>query len=139
MVYRLVRLNLPPKSVDNATYYNRQKTKHQQQQIKWLNRQNSIMTQISKTLLEKVKQHRPKPIYLTNEAARLYGHTVLRLPASLCELNESLFKSYIYHGHHSKMQRLSPACNTNPNLLEMVLPLPPGSNPPHHISTPEVK
>ena len=37
-------------------------------------------------LLDKV-QHRLKPIYLTNEAAKQHGHTVLHLPVAHCELN----------------------------------------------------
>ena len=40
---------------------------------------------IKKTLLEKVKQHRPAPLYLTDETAQTHGHTVLRLPVAHCE------------------------------------------------------
>ena len=90
--------NLPPNSViivDNATYHNKQKDKppttaNKKDDIKqWLNRQNIQYddTDIKKTLLDKVQQHRLKPIYLTNEAAKQHGHTVLCLPVSHYELN----------------------------------------------------
>ena len=42
---------------------------------------------IKKTLLDKVRQYRPRPLYLTDEAAEANGHTVLRLPVAHCELN----------------------------------------------------
>ena len=69
--------NLPPNSViivDNATYHNKQKDKppttaNKIDDIKqWLNRQNIQYDDkdIKKTLLDKVRQHQPKPIYLTN-------------------------------------------------------------------------
>ena len=86
--------NIPNSSVivlDNATYHNRQKDKapttaNRKDDIKqWLDRYDD--KDINKTLLETVKQHRPTPIYLTDEAAHRQGHTVLRLPVAHCELN----------------------------------------------------
>jgi len=44
-------------------------------------------TDIKKTLPQKVKHHRPTPLYLTDEAAHEHGHAVLRLPVAHCELN----------------------------------------------------
>ena len=90
--------NLLPNSViivDNTTYHNKQKDKppttaNQKDDIKqWLNRQNIKYddTDLKKMLLDKVQQHQPKPIYLTNEAAKQHGHIVLRLPVAHCELN----------------------------------------------------
>ena len=42
-----------------------------------------------KTLLDKVRQHRPEKLYLTDDVAHQHGHghTVLRLPVAHCELN----------------------------------------------------
>ena len=90
--------NIPHNSViviDNASYHNKQKDKppttanrkHEIQQ--WLDAHNIQYNDkdIKKTLLEKVRQHRPTPIYLTDEAAQKHGHTVLRLPVAHCELN----------------------------------------------------
>ena len=86
--------NIPNSSVivlDNATYHNKQKDKapttaNRKDDIKqWLDWYDD--KDIKKTLLEKVKQHRPTPIYLTDEAAHRQGHTVLRLPVAHCELN----------------------------------------------------
>ena len=34
-----------------------------------------------------MKQHRPKPIYLTDKLANEYGHNILRLPVGHCGLN----------------------------------------------------
>ena len=90
--------NVPQNSViviDNATYRNKQKDKppttaNRKDDIKkWLDEHNIPYNDkdIKKTLLEKVRQHRPKPIYLTDEAAEQHGHTVLRLPIAHCELN----------------------------------------------------
>ena len=44
---------------------------------------------IKKTLLDKVRQHRPEKLYLTDDAAHQHGHghTVLRLPVAHCKLN----------------------------------------------------
>ena len=90
--------NIPNSSVivlDNATYHNKQKDKapttaNRKDDLKqWLDRYNIQYDDkdIKKTLLEKVKQHRPTPLYLTDEAAHRHGHTVLRLPVAHCELN----------------------------------------------------
>ena len=38
-------------------------------------------------LLDRVKKHRPAPIYLADELAHQHGHSVLRLPVGHCELN----------------------------------------------------
>ena len=81
--------------LDNASYHNKQKDKpptasDKKEDIKaWLDRHNISYsdTDIKKTLLDKVKQHRPNPLYLTDEAAHEHGHTVLRLPVAHCELN----------------------------------------------------
>ena len=90
--------NIPDNSViivDNATYHNKQKDKspttaNRKDDIKkWLDEHNMPYDDkdIKKTLLDKVRQHRPTPIYLTDEAAQQHGHTVLRLPIAHCELN----------------------------------------------------
>ena len=81
--------------LDNATYHNKQKDKppttaNRKNEIRqWLDRHNITYSDkdIKKTLLDKVKQHRPTPLYLTDEAAHKHGHTVLRLPVAHCELN----------------------------------------------------
>ena len=83
--------------VDNATFHNKQKDKppttaNKKDDIKrWLDEHNIQYNgnDIKKTLLDKVKHHRPKPLYLTDDAATQhgYGHTVLRLPVAHCELN----------------------------------------------------
>ena len=81
--------------LDNASYHNKQKDKpptstDKKDAIKtWLDQHHISysITDIKKTLLEKVKQHRPTPIYLTDKAAHEHGHTVLRLPVAHCELN----------------------------------------------------
>ena len=90
--------NVPPNSVivlDNATYHSKLKDKppttaNKRDEIKdWL-RLHGIHFEdheIKRTLLEKVRQNRPEPLYLTDEAARDKGHTVLRLPVAHCELN----------------------------------------------------
>ena len=49
--------------------------------------QHYVQRQTKKTLLKKVKEHRPKPLYLTDEAANKQGHSILRLPVAHCELN----------------------------------------------------
>ena len=81
--------------LDNASYHNIQRdkpptTQNKKDEIKeWLDKHNITYdsTDIKKTLLEKVKQYRTSPIYLTDEAAQEHGHTVLRLPVGHCELN----------------------------------------------------
>ena len=81
--------------LDNASYHNKQKDKpptstDKKDDIKtWLDQHHISYsdTDIKKTLLEKVKQHRPTPIYLSDKAAHEHGHTVLRLPVAHCELN----------------------------------------------------
>ena len=111
--------------LDNASYHNKQKDKpptstDKKDDIKtWLD-QHPISysdTDIKKTLLEKVKQHRPTPIYLTDKAAHEHGHTVLRLPVAHCELNPielawASVKAYIAR-HNTRytlqeVQRLTP-------------------------------
>ena len=92
--------NIPDNAViviDNATYHNKQKdkaptTSNRKDEIqKWLDERNVTYSpnDINKTLLEKVKENRPAPLYLTNEAATNYGHghSVVRLPVAHCELN----------------------------------------------------
>ena len=94
----LSEVNIPPTSVivlDNALYHNKQKdlsptNANRKNDIKrWLDEHNIEYDDkdIKKTLLEKVKQHRPAPLYLTDEAAHTQGHTVLKLPVAHCELN----------------------------------------------------
>ena len=80
--------------LDNASYHNKQDkmptSTDKKDDIKtWLDQHHISYsdTDIKKTLLEKVKQHRPTPIYLTDKAAHKHGHTVLRLPVAYCELN----------------------------------------------------
>ena len=120
--------NIPPNSVivlDNATYHNKLKDKppttaNKRDDIKdWL-RQHGIHFEdheIKRTLLEKVRQNRPEPLYLTDEAARDKGHTVLHLPVAHCELNPielawASVKGYVAR-HNKKynmteIQRLTP-------------------------------
>ena len=77
--------------LDNASYHNKQKDKpptstDKKDDIKtWLDQHHISYsdTDIKKTLLEKVKQHRPTPIYLTDKASHEHGHTVLRLPMDI--------------------------------------------------------
>ena len=45
---------------------------------------NVIITVYSCVAIVKVKQHKPAPLYLTDEA---HGHTVLKLPVAHCEFN----------------------------------------------------
>ena len=81
--------------LDNASYHNKQKdqpptSNDRKDDIrKWLDEHNIqySQTDIKKTLLQLVKQHRPAPLYLTDEAIQNMGHTVLRLPVAHCELN----------------------------------------------------
>lgn len=88
MVYETLLPNIPQHSViilDNATYHNQQKDKppttaNRKDDIKkWLNEHNIEYNDkdIKKTLLDKVRQHRPTPIYLTDEAALQHGHAAL--------------------------------------------------------------
>ena len=117
----LPRLEEPTVMIlDNASYHNKQKDKlltstDKKDNIKtWLDQHHISYsdTDIKKTLLEKVKQHRPTPIYmyLTDKAAHEHGHTVLRLPVAHCELNPielawASVKAYIHditHGTHYK-------------------------------------
>ena len=111
--------------LDNASYHNKQKDKpptstDKKDDIKtWLDQHHISYsdTDIKKTLLEKVKQHRPTPIYLTDKAAHEHGHTVLRLPVAHCELNPielawASVKAYIAR-HNTRytlqeVQRLTP-------------------------------
>ena len=82
-------------TLDNAFYHNKQKDKpptstDKNDDIKsWLYQHHISYsdTDIKKSLLEKVKQHRSTPIYLTAKAAHKHGHTVLRLPVAHSELN----------------------------------------------------
>ena len=81
--------------LDNASYHNKQRdrpptTQTNKDEIrKWLDNHNIEYktTDIKKILLNKVKQYRKKPIYLTDELANDSGHEVLRLPVGHCELN----------------------------------------------------
>ena len=79
--------------LDNASYHNKQDkpptSNDRKDDIrKWLDEHNIqySQTDIEKTLLQLVKQHRPAPLYLTDEAIHNMGHTVLRLPVAHCEL-----------------------------------------------------
>ena len=81
--------------LDNASYHNKQMDKAPTAKDRkgtiqqWL-KDHSIQyndTDIKKTLLELVKQHRPEPLYLTDKVIHDHGHTVLRLPVAHCELN----------------------------------------------------
>ena len=82
--------------LDNASYHNKHRDKPPTTQNKegeiqeWLDEHNITYkpTDIKKKLLDKVKQHRPIPIYLTDELANEYGHNILRLPVGHCELNQ---------------------------------------------------
>ena len=103
--------NIPPNSVtipDNAMYHNKQKDKapttatRKDDIKKWLDEHNIQYSEkdIKKTLQDKVRQHRPKSLYVTDELAEKYGHTVLRLPVAHCELNPielawALVKGYV--------------------------------------------
>ena len=71
--------------LDNASYHNKQQDKPPTTQNKksdiqeWLDEHNITYepTNIKKTLLDNVKQHRPKPIYLTDEVANEHGHNIV--------------------------------------------------------------
>ena len=82
--------NIPPTSVivlDNASYHNKQKDKPPTT----VNRKDDIKRQldehnieyddkdIKKTLLERVKQHRPAHLYLTDEAAHTIEEFIIEL------------------------------------------------------------
>ena len=81
--------------IDNVSYHNKQvdkapTTNDKKADIqKWLDdhKVQYSHTDIKKTLLELVKQYRPTPHYLTDDAIHTAGHTVLRLPVAHCELN----------------------------------------------------
>ena len=87
---------IPQQTKGQTTNNNYQKRRHQ----KMVGRsQHPICDKkdIKKTLLEKLHQHRPMPLYLTDEAAKQHGHTVLHLPVAHCELNpiELAWKGYV--------------------------------------------
>ena len=71
--------------LDNASYHNKQQDKPTATQNKkgdireWLDEHNITYehTNIKKTLLDNVNQHRPKPMYLTDELANEYGHNIV--------------------------------------------------------------
>ena len=71
--------------LDNASYHNKQRDKPPTTQNKksgiqeWLDEHNITYepTNIKTTLLDKVKQYRPKPIYHTEELANEYGHNIV--------------------------------------------------------------
>ena len=81
--------------LDNASYHNKLKdkaptTNDRKRDIqKRLDKHNIPynQTDIKKTLLNFVKQHRPEPLYLTHKVIHDMGHQVLRLPVAHCELN----------------------------------------------------
>ena len=81
--------------LDNASYHNKQRdkaptNKNRKDEIKkWLDEHNIKYknTDLKKTLLGLVKEHRPSPLYLTDDVIYSMGHTVLRLPVAHCELN----------------------------------------------------
>ena len=81
--------------LDKTTYHNKQKEKppttaNIKDEIRpWLDRHNITYSDkdIKKTLLDEVKQHRPTPPYLTDEAAHKHGYTVLCLLVAHCKLN----------------------------------------------------
>ncbi len=81
--------------IDNASYHNKQVDKAPTTQDrkadiqKWLDDHNIqySSTDIKNTLLQLVKQYRPTPRYLTDDAIHTAGHTVIRLPVAHCELN----------------------------------------------------
>ena len=92
----LPRLERPTVIVlDNASYHNKQIdkppiTNDKKDDIKkWLDEHNIQYspTDVTNTLLDLVKQHRPEPLYLTDKHIHEHGHTVLRLPVAHCELN----------------------------------------------------
>ena len=78
--------------LDNASYHNKQKDKpptssDRKDDIKaWLDKHN-IPYSDTDILLNKVKEHRPAPLYLTDEATNEQGHSILSLPVAHCELN----------------------------------------------------
>ena len=106
--------------LDNASYHNKQKdksptTSDRKDTIRqWLTN-HSIpynMTDIKKTLLDLVKQHRPEPLYLADEVIHEHGHTALQLPVAHCELNPiemawSVVKWYV--ARHNKTYNLTDA------------------------------
>ena len=111
--------------LDNASYHNKQKDKpptsnSRKDEIReWLDKHNIQYSDkdIKTTLLGLIKQHRPKPLYLTDKAIHEHGHLVLRLPVSHCELNPielawASVKDYVAkHNKHYNMgevERLVP-------------------------------
>ena len=107
--------NIPRNSViilDNAPYHNTQKDKppttatRKEDIRKWLD--NHTIPYDKKDI--KVHQHRPMPLYLTGEAAKQHGDTVLRLPVAHCELNpiELAWASVKEYIHSQTKQRLQP-------------------------------
>ena len=92
--------NIPDNAVivvDNATYHNKQKDKapmtaNKKQDIRnWLEEHNMQYDDkdIKKTLLDRVIQHRPEKLCLTDDAAHQHGHehTGLCLLVAHCKLN----------------------------------------------------
>ena len=81
--------------LDNDSYHNKQKDKPPTSNDrkatiqKWLDEHNITYSplDLKKTLLDLVERHRPKPLYLTDNAIYRKGHTVLRLPVAHCKLN----------------------------------------------------
>ena len=81
--------------LDNASYHNKQKDKpstssDRKDDIKaWLDKHKITYsdTDIEKTLLQKVKEHRPTPLYLTDKAANEQGLFILRLSVAHWKVN----------------------------------------------------
>ncbi len=113
--------------LDNASYHNKRKDKaptynNRKDEIRrWLDERNIQYSDkdLKTTLLSLVMQHRPKPLYLTDETIHRHGHIVLRLPVAHCELNPielawASGKGYV--AKHNKdynlkvVERLVPEC-----------------------------
>ena len=77
---------IPQQTKGQTTNNSYQKRRHQKM-VGWSQHPIYDKKDIKKTLLEKVHQHWPMPLYLTDEATKQHGHTVLHLPVAHCELN----------------------------------------------------
>ena len=90
--------NLPQKSVvviDNASYHNVQGDKCPTQSSRkadmqaWVAKKNVAWSNdtLKVELLELCRTHRPLPTYVVDETLKQHGHTAIRLPPYLAELN----------------------------------------------------
>ena len=74
----------------------------------WLDEHNILYnpTDIKKTLLKPVQQHRPRPLCLTDEAIHEHGHIVLRLLVAHCEIELAWASVKGYVAKHNNLQEI---------------------------------